>query len=59
MEKDLPQNWSWRFKSSQLTSQIQQQLKRLTILYGRHLTYGKAIPPKDMIKINDSSFFSK
>ena len=57
MEESGPQNWSWRFKWSQLTSNIREELKELTEMYGRNLLYGKAIPPKDMIMQDDSSFF--
>ena len=28
-------NWSWRYKSDDLTSEIAKRLKELTILYGR------------------------
>ncbi|CAF1616756.1 unnamed protein product [Adineta ricciae] len=59
MEENGPQNWSWRFKWSQLTSNIREELKELTEMYGRNLLYGKAIPPKDMIMQGDSSFFLK
>jgi len=52
-------NWSWTFQWSQLTSNIKNQLKRYTQIYGRDLIYGKAIPPKDMIMKDDSSFFQK
>jgi hypothetical protein len=58
MEINEPQNWSWRFQWSQLTSNIKNQLEKLTQIYGRHLIYGKSIPPKDMIMNNDSSFFN-
>ena len=58
MENSNPQNWSWRFQWSQLTLPIQTELKRLTQIYGRDLLYRKAIPPKDIIMKNDSSFFS-
>ncbi|CAF0900499.1 unnamed protein product [Adineta steineri] len=59
LEKDGRQNWSWRFQWSQLTSDRKNELKRLTIQYGRDLIYGKSIPPKDMIMKNDQSFFNK
>jgi DUF438 domain-containing protein len=59
MKNSEPQSWSWRFQWSQLTSNIQNQLKKLTEIYGRDLKYGKSIPPKDMIMKDDSSFFHK
>lgn len=57
MENSQPQNWSWHFQWSQLTSNIENELKRLTQTYGRDLMYGKAVPPKDMIVKDDSSIF--
>ena len=54
MEHDGPQNWSWRFKWSDLTSDIRMRLKRLTQMYGRDLKHGKSIPPGDMIMKDDS-----
>lgn len=59
MEDDKAQNWSWRFQWSQLTSNIKNELKRLTQIYGRDLLYGKSIPPKNMIMKDDNSFFHK
>ncbi|UJR17733.1 hypothetical protein I4U23_004631 [Adineta vaga] len=59
MEKSEPQNWSWRFQWSQLTSNIRSELTRLTQIYGRNLLYGKSIPPKDMIMKDDTSFLHK
>lgn len=49
LECDGPQNWSWRFQWSQLTSDIKNRFKKLTEIYGRDLKYGKSIPPDDMI----------
>lgn len=54
LEHDGPQNWSWRFQWSQLTSDIRNRLKRLTQIYGRDMKYGKAIPPEDMIMKDNS-----
>jgi len=54
-----PQNWSWRFKWSQLTLDIRNQLKKLTQIYGRDLKYGKSIPPENMIMQGDYSFFHR
>ncbi|CAF5157128.1 unnamed protein product, partial [Rotaria sp. Silwood1] len=48
MDHNGPQNWSWRFQWSQLTSDIRTRLKTLTQMYGRDLKYGKSIPPDDM-----------
>ncbi|CAF3977244.1 unnamed protein product, partial [Rotaria sp. Silwood1] len=49
MDHNGPQNWSWRFQWSQLTSDIRTRLKTLTQMYGRDLKYGKSIPPDDMV----------
>ncbi|CAF1030428.1 unnamed protein product [Rotaria sordida] len=49
MDHNGPQNWSWRFQWSQLTSDIRTRLKTFTQMYGRDLKYGKSIPPEDMI----------
>ncbi|CAF1254028.1 unnamed protein product [Rotaria sordida] len=49
MDHNGPQNWSWRFQWSQLTSDIRTRLKKLTQMYGRDLKYGKSIPPDDMV----------
>ncbi|CAF4322232.1 unnamed protein product [Rotaria sp. Silwood2] len=54
IEYDGPQNWSWRFKWSQLTSDIRIRLKELTQMYGRDLTYDKTISLEDMTIKNDS-----
>lgn len=59
MESCQPQNWSWRFQWPQITSEIRNQLIKLTEMYGRDLKYGKSIPPEDMIMPSDTSFFSK
>ncbi|CAF1480982.1 unnamed protein product [Rotaria sp. Silwood1] len=54
VEYDGPQNWSWRFEWSQLTSDIRMRLKRLTHMYGRDVKYDKAIPSEDMPMKNDA-----
>ncbi|CAF3321892.1 unnamed protein product [Rotaria sp. Silwood2] len=54
IEYDGPQNWSWRFKWSQLTSDIRIRLKELTQMYRRDLTYDKTISLEDMTIKNDS-----
>ncbi|CAF3483830.1 unnamed protein product, partial [Rotaria sp. Silwood2] len=55
IEYDGPQNWSWRFEWSQLTSNIRIRLKELTQMYGRDLTYDKTISSEDMTLKNDST----
>ncbi|CAF1201455.1 unnamed protein product [Adineta steineri] len=54
IEHDGPQNWSWRFQWSDLTTDIRNRLTRLTQMYGRDLKYGKSIPPNDMIMKDES-----
>ncbi|CAF3187358.1 unnamed protein product [Rotaria sp. Silwood2] len=49
MDHDGPQNWSWRFQWSQLTSDIRKRLKTFTQMYGRDLKHGKCVPPEDMV----------
>ncbi|CAF4379542.1 unnamed protein product, partial [Rotaria sp. Silwood2] len=56
VEHNGPQNWSWRFEWSQLTSDTRIRLKKLTQMYGRDLKYGKSIPSEDMAMKNDSRY---
>ncbi|CAF1043733.1 unnamed protein product, partial [Didymodactylos carnosus] len=52
---DGSQNWAWRFKWSELTTDIRKHLKLMTQLYGRDLPFGKAIAPDDMQMKDDDT----